>query len=147
MSQHDIPAAPPDDAFARVFASMDELDLPVPTDDEPGVIWEVAPGQDAMKPAIVAALKTVFDPEIPESIYDLGLVYRVIVDDQAHVTVDFTLTSPNCPEAEALPGAIERALLGLAPIPDDGLELRLVWNPPWSMERMPWSVRLAMNLI
>lgn len=136
-----------DDAFARAFAQQDPLDLPLPTDDEPGVLWEVAPGQDAMKPAVIAALKTVFDPEIPQSVYDLGLIYRVIVDEQAHVTVDFTLTSPNCPEAEQLPGAMERSLLGLAPIPDDGLEMRLVWNPPWSPERMPLSTRLDLGLL
>lgn len=135
------------DAFARAFATVDDLELPPPTDDEPGVLWEIAPGQDAMKTSIVAALKTVFDPEIPESIYDLGLVYRVIVDERAHVTVDYTLTSPNCPEAEALPGSIEQALLGLTPVPDNGLELRLRWNPPWGPERMPLSVRLAMNLL
>ena len=93
---------------------------------------------------IVAALKTVYDPEIPVDIYELGLIYKVDIADDRAVAVDMTLTSPNCPAAGELPGMVENAvasITGVGPV-----KVSVVFDPPWDQSRMSEEARLALNL-
>jgi FeS assembly SUF system protein len=93
---------------------------------------------------IVAALKTVFDPEIPADIYELGLIYKVDISDERAVDVTMTLTTPNCPAAGELPTQVENAI---ASVPGVGvLNINLVWEPAWSPDRMSDEARLVLNM-
>ncbi len=99
---------------------------------------------DAMTADIIAALKTVFDPEIPSDIYELGLIYRVEIDDDRFVTVDMTLTSPGCPVAGEMPQWVENAV---AAVPGaSGVKVNLTFDPPWDQSRMSDEARLALNM-
>lgn len=93
---------------------------------------------------IVGALKTVYDPEIPVDIYELGLIYKVDIADDRTVAVDMTLTSPNCPAAVELPGMVENAVSsvqGVGPV-----KVKVVFDPPWDQSRMSEDARVALNL-
>jgi FeS assembly SUF system protein len=93
---------------------------------------------------IVAALKTVYDPEIPADIYELGLIYRIDIADDRAVTVDMTLTTPNCPSAQELPAMVENAVsgvLGVGPV-----SVNVVWDPPWEPSRMSDEARVVLNM-
>ena len=93
---------------------------------------------------IVAALKTVFDPEIPADIYELGLIYKVDINDERAVDVTMTLTTPNCPAAGELPTMVENAI---ASVPGVGtVNINLVWEPAWSPDRMSDEARLVLNM-
>jgi FeS assembly SUF system protein len=93
---------------------------------------------------IVAALKTVFDPEIPADIYELGLIYKVDIKEDRTVEVDMTLTTPNCPAAAELPVTVENAV---ASVPGVGVvTVNIVWEPPWTPERMSDEARLVLNM-
>ena len=93
---------------------------------------------------IVAALKTVYDPEIPADIYELGLIYKVDIDDDRMVTIDMTLTTPNCPSAQELPGMVENAV---ASVPGAGpVSVNVVWDPPWEPSRMSDEARMVLNM-
>jgi FeS assembly SUF system protein len=93
---------------------------------------------------IVAALKTVFDPEIPADIYELGLIYKVDIKDDRAVAVEMTLTTPNCPAAEELPTMVENAV---ASIPGVGkVDISIVWEPAWTPDRMSDEARLVLNM-
>jgi len=93
---------------------------------------------------IVAALKTVFDPEIPADIYELGLIYKVDISDERAVDVTMTLTTPNCPAAGELPTQVENAI---ASVPGVGVvNVNLVWDPAWSPDRMSDEARLVLNM-
>jgi FeS assembly SUF system protein len=93
---------------------------------------------------IVAALKTVFDPEIPADIYELGLIYKVDIKDDRAVDVVMTLTTPNCPAAGELPTMVENAV---ASVPGVGMvNVNVVWEPAWSPERMSDEARLVLNM-
>jgi len=93
---------------------------------------------------IVAALKTVFDPEIPADIYELGLIYKVDISDERAVDVTMTLTTPNCPAAGELPTQVENAI---ASVPGVGVvNVNLVWEPSWSPDRMSDEARLVLNM-
>jgi FeS assembly SUF system protein len=93
---------------------------------------------------IVAALKTVFDPEIPADIYELGLIYKVDISDERAVDVTMTLTTPNCPAAGELPTMVENAV---ASVPGVGVvNINLVWDPAWSPDRMSDEARLVLNM-
>ena len=93
---------------------------------------------------IVAALKTVFDPEIPADIYELGLIYKVDINDERTVDVTMTLTTPNCPAAGELPTMVENAV---ASVPGVGqVNINLVWEPAWSPDRMSDEARLVLNM-
>jgi len=99
---------------------------------------------DAMTADIVAAVKTVYDPEIPADIYELGLIYRVEIDDDRFVTVDMTLTSPGCPVAGEMPKWVENAV---ATVPGaSGVKVNLTFDPPWDQSRMSDEARLALNM-
>ena len=93
---------------------------------------------------IIAALKTVYDPEIPADIYELGLIYKVDIADDRKVTVDMTLTTPNCPSAAELPNMVENAV---ASVPGVGeVAVNVVWDPPWDQSRMSDEARVALNM-
>lgn len=98
----------------------------------------------ALKEAIIDALKQVFDPEIPVNIYDLGLIYEVEIDDEAYVDVKMTLTTPGCPVAQTFPGTVENAVKNVSGVVDCSVEL--VWDPPWTQERMTEAARLELGL-
>ena len=93
---------------------------------------------------IVAALKTVFDPEIPADIYELGLIYKVDIKDDRSVDVQMTLTTPNCPAAGELPTMVENAV---ASVPGVGpVSVNVVWEPTWTPDRMSDEARLVLNM-
>jgi|SRR5690348_2109022 len=93
---------------------------------------------------IVGALKTVYDPEIPADIYELGLIYRIDIGDDRTVAVDMTLTTPNCPSAQELPGQVENAV---ASVPGVGeVRVNVVWDPPWDPSRMSDEARAVLNM-
>ena len=93
---------------------------------------------------IVAALKTVFDPEIPADIYELGLIYKIDIADDRKVAIDMTLTTPNCPSAQELPVMVENAV---ASVPGVGpVEVKVVWDPPWEPSRMSDEARVVLNM-
>jgi FeS assembly SUF system protein len=93
---------------------------------------------------IITALKTVYDPEIPADIYELGLIYKVDIADDRKVTVDMTLTTPNCPSAAELPNMVENAV---ASVPGVGeVAVNVVWDPPWDQSRMSDEARVALNM-
>jgi len=93
---------------------------------------------------IIAALKSVYDPEIPADIYELGLIYRIDIGDDRAVAVDMTLTTPNCPSAQELPGMVENAV---ASVPGVGpVTVTVVWDPPWDPSRMSDEARMVLNM-
>ena len=93
---------------------------------------------------IVSALKTVYDPEIPADIYELGLIYRVDVDDDRVVKVEMTLTTPNCPSAAELPALVENAVASVAGVREAKVDI--VWDPPWDPSRMSDEARAVLNM-
>lgn len=99
---------------------------------------------DRLTDDIVAALKSVYDPEIPADIYELGLIYRVDVDDQRHVTIDMTLTAPGCPVAGEMPGWVENAVSAVGGVA--GVKVNMVFEPPWDQSRMSDEARVALDM-
>jgi FeS assembly SUF system protein len=93
---------------------------------------------------IVGALKTIYDPEIPADIYELGLIYKVAIDDHRMVNIEMTLTSPNCPSAEQLPQQIENAVAGVPGVRE--AKVNIVWDPPWEPSRMSDEARTELNM-
>lgn len=94
---------------------------------------------------LIAAFKTVFDPEIPVDIYELGLIYKVDIDDDRKVDIDMTLTAPGCPVAGDMPGWVENAARTVDGVED--VEVRLTFDPPWDPSRMSDEARLALNML
>ena len=94
--------------------------------------------------AVVEAMKSVYDPEIPVNIYDLGLIYGVKVDDEANVEIEMTLTSPACPVAGSLPPEVEMRVKGIPEV--KSCTVKLVWDPPWGMNMMSEEAKLQLNL-
>ena len=110
--------------------------------DGPAIPTDGSPEQ--LHGEIIAAIKTCYDPEIPVDIYELGLIYQIEVRDANAVYVQMTLTSPMCPVAETLPPEVEdkvRSVPGVA-----GVELELVWEPPWNLDMMSEAARLTLNM-
>jgi FeS assembly SUF system protein len=93
---------------------------------------------------IVASLKTVYDPEIPVDIYELGLIYKVDIDDDRNVAIDMTLTAPGCPVAGDMPGWVENAVSSVAGV--QSVKAKIVFDPPWDHSRMSEEARMAMNM-
>ena len=93
---------------------------------------------------IIAALKTVFDPEIPADIYELGLIYKIDIADDRAVVVDMTLTTPNCPAAQELPASVENAVATVAGVGE--VKVNIVWDPPWDASRMSDEARSVLNM-
>jgi FeS assembly SUF system protein len=93
---------------------------------------------------IIAGLKTVYDPEIPADIYELGLIYRIDIGDDRAVKVDMSLTSPNCPAAQELPIMVENAVSSVLGVKET--KVTVVWDPPWDPSRMSDEARLVLNM-
>ena len=122
---------------------MNEITPPTvwtPDGEQPMVSASALPTEDA----IIDAIATVYDPEIPVNIYELGLIYAVEIADDGTVRVEMTLTAPACPSAQELPEMVEQAVMGL-----DGVkscEVETVWDPPWDPSRMSDEARLQLNM-
>lgn len=101
--------------------------------------------QDELEARVIAALRKIYDPEIPVNIYDLGLIYDLLVGDGGEVFVRMTLTAPNCPVAEGFPGMVEEALWMVEGVNE--VKVELVWEPPWSQESMSEAARLQLGLL
>ncbi len=98
----------------------------------------------AAEDQVIAALRTVHDPEIPVNIYDLGLIYDTTIHDDGTIEIEMSLTAPGCPVAGEMPGEVARAV---AALPGAGeVTVRLVWDPPWTPERMSEDARLALGM-
>jgi len=97
-----------------------------------------------LKDQVIAALRKVFDPEMPVNIYELGLIYECTVDDAGKVLLRMTLTAPNCPVAGTLPGEVERAVRSVPGVTD--VKLELVFDPPWTKARMSEAAKLALGI-
>jgi FeS assembly SUF system protein len=102
------------------------------------------PGGD-VQAAVVEALKTIYDPEIPVDIYELGLIYDVAVDEDGDAVVTMTLTTPHCPVAESMPGEVELRVLSVPGVRD--AEVKLVWDPPWDPSKMSDEARLELGML
>ena len=98
-----------------------------------------------LKEKIIKEVKKIYDPEIPVNIYELGLIYNIQVNDDRKVNIEMTLTSPNCPVAESLPNMVKENILKIDGVED--VELKLVWDPPWTKDRMSEAAKLELNLL
>lgn len=99
---------------------------------------------DRLTDGIVAAIKTVYDPEIPADIYELGLIYKIDIGEDRAVKIDMSLTSPNCPSAQELPIMAENAVASVPGVKEAKVEV--VWDPPWDPSRMSDEARLVLNM-
>ena len=123
-----------------------------PTPNEPQVATSGEAGGSGLPPEeidrltddIVAALKTVYDPEIPADIYELGLIYRVEISDERKVSIDMTLTSPGCPVAGEMPGWVENAVSAVQGVQE--VDVQIVFDPPWDQSRMSDEARVALDM-
>ena len=97
-----------------------------------------------LKEKIVSEIKKIYDPEIPVNIYELGLIYKIEIKEEKKVNIDMTLTSPNCPVAERLPKMVKDNILSLEGV--DDVKLSLVWDPPWTQDKMSEAAKLELNL-
>ena len=94
---------------------------------------------------VIAALRTIFDPEIPVNIYDLGLIYVLDVDEEGKVSIRMTLTAPACPVAETFPGTVESRLYSVPGVSE--VRVELVWNPPWTRDKLSEEAKLRLGLL
>ena len=97
-----------------------------------------------LKDKVILEIKKIYDPEIPVNIYELGLIYKIDIEDEKKVKIEMTLTSPNCPVAESLPKMVKDNILKLDGV--DDVDLKLVWNPPWTKDKMSEAAKLELNL-
>ncbi len=106
----------------------------------------VLPDLAELEERVIGALRTVFDPEIPVNIYDLGLIYGLTIDQQRnHVDIQMTLTAPGCPVAQTFPGEVEQRMVEVQGI--DSAKVELVWDPPWTRERMSEAALLTLGML
>lgn len=135
-------APPPETVAEKLERKRDYLE---------GFLAETPPGENPGEPGgglyegVIAALKEIFDPEIPVNIYDLGLIYGVDVSPDASVTVTMTLTTPHCPVAESMPGEVELRVSAVPGVRD--AEVNLVWDPPWDMAKMTDEAKLELGML
>ena len=97
-----------------------------------------------LKNKIITEVKKIYDPEIPVNIYELGLIYNIIVDENNNVKINMTLTSPNCPVAESLPKEVKDSIMKIKEV--NKVDLDLVWDPPWEKSMMSEAAKLELNL-
>ena len=97
-----------------------------------------------LKDKVITEIKKIYDPEIPVNIYELGLIYDIIIDGTNNVKIDMTLTSPNCPVAESLPNEVKNSVKEIKEVKN--VDLNLVWDPPWDKSMMSESAKLELNL-
>jgi FeS assembly SUF system protein len=126
----------------------DHTGQPSEVPDEFGAPLDVTPDPVQMaelRPKVIAALQQVYDPEIPVNIYELGLIYDVLVDTAGKVGIRMTLTAPACPAAQTLPGEVRDKARGVDGV--SGAQVEITFDPPWSMERMTDAARLQLGLL
>lgn len=121
---------------------------PAPAVDAPRITPSVSPAipeeeVERITADLIGVLKTVYDPEIPVDIYELGLIYKVELDDDRNLTIDMTLTAPGCPVAGEMPGWVENAAMSVEGIKD--VKVNMVFDPPWGPERMSEEAQVALN--
>ena len=97
-----------------------------------------------LKEKIIKEIKKIYDPEIPVNIFELGLIYKIEIIDNKKALIEMTLTSPNCPVAESLPNSVKESILKIDGVED--VELKLVWDPPWTKEKMSEAAKLELNI-
>ena len=97
-----------------------------------------------IKNRVIEEVKKIYDPEIPVNIYELGLIYKIEVDEKNKINIDMTLTSPNCPVAESLPKEVKENIMNVEGVSD--VNLNLVWEPPWDKDKMSEAAKLELNL-
>ena len=97
-----------------------------------------------LKDRIIGEIKKIYDPEIPVNIYELGLIYKIEINDDNKVFIEMTLTSPNCPVAESLPNSVKENILKIEEVKD--VDLKLVWDPPWDKDKMSEAAKIELNL-
>ncbi len=97
-----------------------------------------------LKEKIIKEIKKVYDPEIPVNIYELGLIYKIEISDKNVVNIDMTLTTPNCPVADSLPKMVKDNIMKIKDVSD--VKLNLVWDPPWTKDKMSEAAKLELNL-
>ncbi len=97
-----------------------------------------------LKEKVITEIKKIYDPEIPVNIYELGLIYKIEVSEDQKVNIDMTLTTPNCPVADSLPKLVKNNILKIDGVLD--AEVKLVWDPPWSKDKMSEAAKLELNL-
>jgi FeS assembly SUF system protein len=130
----DTTAQPPAAAPAETEKAASAAPAPAPASDD----------LTRLTDEIVQALKTVYDPEIPADIYELGLVYKIDIADDRGVKVDMTLTTPNCPSAQELPMMVESAVASVPGVRE--VKVEVVWDPPWDPSRMSDEARVVLNM-
>lgn len=134
------PKARVSDTFERKRDYLEGFLAPQPVAADSGT----DPGGDLYE-AVIAALKDIYDPEIPVNIYDLGLIYGVEITPDHHAKITMTLTTPHCPVAESMPGEIE---LRVGSVPGVGhAEVELVWDPPWDPQKMSDEAKLELGML
>ena len=97
-----------------------------------------------LKEAIIKEIKKIYDPEIPVNIYELGLIYKIEIIEEKKVNIDMTLTTPNCPVADSLPKMVKNNILKIDGVSD--VDLKLIWDPPWTKDKMSEAAKLELNL-
>ena len=97
-----------------------------------------------VKEKIISEIKKIYDPEIPVNIYELGLIYKIEVIKNNRVLIEMTLTSPNCPVAESLPNSVKENILKIVGV--EHVDIKLVWDPPWTKDKMTEAAKLELNL-
>ncbi len=97
-----------------------------------------------LKEKIIKEIKKIYDPEIPVNIYELGLIYKIDINENNKVNIDMTLTTPNCPVADSLPKMVKKNILKIDEVLD--VDLNLVWDPPWTKDKMSEAAKLELNL-
>ena len=97
-----------------------------------------------LKKEVISEIKKIYDPEIPVNIYELGLIYKIEINENGKVNIEMTLTSPNCPVAESLPNTVKDNILKIEDVKD--VDLKIVWDPPWTKDKMSEAAKLELNL-
>ena len=97
-----------------------------------------------LKDKVIGEIKKIYDPELPVDIYELGLIYDIMVDKKNNVKIEMTLTTPNCPVAESLPNEVKNSVKDIKEVKD--VDLKLVWDPPWDQSMMSEAAKLELNL-
>ena len=130
--------------LGRPDQGVPEEDSAAPVDEQRSARIE-PPATEALRESVVAALRTVHDPEIPVNIYDLGLIYRIETAENGDVGIDMTLTAPACPVAGAMPKMVEEAVSGVPGV--GAVRVELVWDPPWTQDKMTDEARLQLGMM
>ena len=135
-----------EDAAAKVLKEKigDILSLGSSAAPAPVTAGAVAKDQKELEEKVIAAIQTIYDPEIPLNIYDLGLIYRLVIDPTNAVKVEMTLTAPGCPVAGDIVAEVKRKIEAIPEVPR--VDVELVWDPPWTRDRLSEAARLELGM-